>query len=92
MNTVFDDPNITVVGKIFLGALTAVALGHQPHIKIKASPEQVDVIKRVVQATQDFRAELEKPEVIIQSVMDKLQLKNIAAQEFQMQLGLPWPL
>lgn len=92
MNTVFEDPNVTVVGKMFLAGIASAVLGCPPHIKVRGTPDQVEAIKNAITATRDFQIELERPGAMVQDLMDKLQLKNIAAQEFESRLGLPWPL
>lgn len=92
LNTVFDDSNITVVGKIFLAAMTAVTLGKPPHIRVRCTPAQVDAIKLAVDASRAFQAALDQPSNTVQDIMDKLQAKNAAAKAFEAQLGLPWPL
>ena len=92
MNTVFEDPSTTVVGKMFLAGIASAVLGLQPHIKVRGTPEQIEAIKCAVEAAHDFNAILEKPGVTVQEIMDKLEAKNMAAQSFEEQLGLPWPL
>lgn len=89
---VFNDPNVTVVGKIFLAGIASAVLGCPPHIKVRGTPEQVEAIKNAVDTAREFQAILDQPGAMIQDIMDKLSLKNISAERFKEILGLPFPL
>lgn len=90
--SVFEDPNVTTVGKIFLAGIASAVLGCPPHIKVRGTPDQIEAIRNAVEAARAFQAELERPGAMVQDIMDKLQMKNLAAEEFKARLGLPWPL
>lgn len=92
MGTVFDDSQVSVVGKIFLAGVASAVLGCPPHIKVRGTPDQITTVMNAVEAARAFHIELQRPDAMVQDIMDKLQLKNIAAKEFELKLGLPWPL
>ena len=92
MPTAFNDPSVSVIGKIFLAGITASLLGHPSRLKVRGTPEQIIAIKDAILAFKSFQDELANPDATVQSVMDKLQAKNLAAQSFKQVCGIPWPL
>lgn len=83
---------ISTVGKIFLAGIAASILGKQSNIKIRGSQDEIDAIKSALMASRQFQDELKRPGATVQSIMDRLRLKNISAEEFEDRLGVPWPL
>lgn len=90
--SIFDDTNITVVGKLFLAGIAAATLGFPTHLKVRGNPDQVVAIKDAIQATRAFQDELKRVDVTVQQIMDKLEAKNQAAQRFTQATNLPWPV
>lgn len=88
----FDSYEISTVGKIFLAGVAAAALGKMSGIKIRGTQEEIDALKSALLASKAFQDELHRPDATVQSIMDKLQLKNITAKNFKEKLGVPWPL
>lgn len=86
------DYELSTVGKIFLAGVAAWLIGRPSHLKIRGTPDEVEALQNALMASRRFRDELNRPGATVQSVMDKLQLKNITAQEFERKLGVPWPL
>lgn len=89
---VFGDFGISTVGKVFLAGVAAWLVGRASNIKVRGTPEEVKALKNALMSSKKFQQELNKPGATVQSIMDKLQLKNISAQEFERKLGIPWPL
>jgi hypothetical protein len=89
---IFNSPQISTVGKIFLAGITSAVLGKQSFLKIKGTPDEVDVIKQALKASRDLHDEIENPNATVQSIMSRLNIKNHAASEFQKVLNLPWPI
>ena len=89
--TVFEQ-GINTVGKIFLAAVTSTILGKPSNVKIKGTPEQVETIKRALVASRELHDEINRPEATVQSIMDRLEMKRQAADEFSQVVGLPWPI
>lgn len=88
----FSDFRISTVGKLFLAGVAAYILGRPSRLKIRGNPYEVDALKNALLASRKFQQELNRPGATVQSIMDKLQLKNITAKEFEQKLGVPWPL
>lgn len=89
---IFSNYHISTVGKIFLAGVAAWLVGRASKLKVRGTPDEVDALKNALMASKKFQDELNRPGASVQSVMDKLQLKNITAQEFERTLGVPWPL
>lgn len=89
---IFGDYTISTVGKIFLAGVAAWLVGRASRLKVRGTPDEVEVLKNALMASKKFQEELRRPGATVQSVMDRLQLKNISAQEFERKLGIPFPL
>lgn len=89
---VFNDPTVSVVGKVFLAGLSAALLGHPSRLRVRGSPEQIEAIKDAIIAFKGLEAELQDPEATVQSIMDRVRSKNDAAIRFRDVCGIPWPL
>lgn len=83
---------ITTIGKIFLAALAGYVIGKKTGYKIRGTSEEIEAVKNALMSSRRFREELEKPGATVESVIDKLKLKQASAREFERILGVPWPL
>lgn len=92
LNEIFSSYKLSTVGKLFLAGVAAWLVGRPSGIKVRATPDQVDVLTRALMSSKRLQQELSKPGATVQSVMDKLQLKNMTTKEFERKLGIPWPL
>ena len=61
-------------------------------IKLKATPEQIKAISDAVMASKAFQDEVKKEGATIESVIEKMRLKNLTAAQFKQITGKPWPL
>lgn len=87
----FSDYKISTVGKLFLAGVAAWLVGRPSNLKVRGTQEQVQALKSALMASKKFREELNRPGATVQSVMDKLQIKQMTAKEFERKLGVPWP-
>lgn len=88
----FDGYEISTVGKIFLAGVAASILGKMSNIRVRGTPDEIEALKDALSASRAFQDELHRPGATVQSIMDRLHLKNISAEEFERRLGVPWPL
>lgn len=88
----FDSFQISTVGKLFLASVAASILGKATSIKVRGTPDEIEVLKRTLLSSKAFQNELHRPGATVQSIMDKLHLAHIDADEFERILGVPWPL
>ena len=83
---------LTSIGKLFFGGLLAwIAKDAKFHFKIKGTPEQLQAMAKAVFASKRFTQELAKPNATIESVLEKLNLKHISAQDFKEMTGRDFP-
>jgi hypothetical protein len=83
---------LNLTGKIMLASLGAWMLGKIVNTKIRGNQSEVSVITNALLASRRFQDELRRPGASVQSVIEKLQVKNMTAIEFERVLGVRWPL
>lgn len=84
-------------GKIFFAGAAAYILGSAGRqqkipIKVRGTPQQVKAIVDAVISSKQFQQELSRPGATVDSVIDKLRLRNISKNQFQQLTGRPWPI
>lgn len=89
---IFSRNSISTVGKMFLAGVTAWLLNRPARLKIRGTQEQITLLKAALLASRKFQDELYRSGATVQSIMNKLQAKNLATTEFENKLGIPWPL
>lgn len=60
--------------------------------KLKGTPEQLQAVMDVVQASMDYQQEITREGATVESVMEKLNAQNLAKKSFEERTGHPWPL
>lgn len=84
-------------GKIFFAGAAAYIMGKGTQainlpIKIKGTPQQIQAITDAIVSSRRFQEEISKPGATVDSVIEKLRLRNLSKQQFETIVGLPWPL
>lgn len=83
---------MSTIGKLFLAGLAAWIVGKSSRMKIRGTQEEIDTIANALRASKRFRDEISKEGATVQSVMEKLHLKNASAADFERILGIPFPI
>jgi hypothetical protein len=83
---------VNLLGKIFLTALGAWAVGKLTNTKIRGTEDEVRAIANALLASRRFQEELSRDGATVDSVIQKLGVKHMSSNEFQRVLGVPWPL
>ena len=83
---------LSLTGKLMLASLGAWLVGKLSNVKIRGSKDEIEIIASALLSSKKFQDELKKPGASVQSVIDKLRVKNMSASEFEKVLGIPWPL
>ena len=91
-NQPLNEFKIGLLGKIFFATLGAAVIGKMVKTKIKGTDEQIRAVSAAVTSSRRFQDELRRPGATVNSVMEKLGVKNMSAAEFERVLGVPWPL
>jgi hypothetical protein len=69
-----------LTGKIFLAAIGAWLVGKVVNTKIRGNQGDITAVANALTGAT------------VQSVVDKLRIKQMSAAEFERALGVPWPL
>jgi hypothetical protein len=84
---------LSATGKLFFASLVAYLGGAKSIVKLKGTPEQIKAISAAVMASKEFQDEIKREGATIESVIEKMRLKNLTAAEFKkITGGKPWPL
>lgn len=84
---------LSAAGKLFFASLISwLTTGSKSPVKLKATPEQVEALKKVVVASKEFQEEVNNPMASIESVIDKMRKKNLAVAEFNQVTKRSYPL
>lgn len=83
---------LNLTGKIFLASLGAWMVGKYVNTKLRGSRDEVAAVSNALMASKRFQEELRRPGATVQSVIEKLHIKQMSAAEFERVLGIKWPL
>jgi len=87
--------NLSWSGKLFFAAAAAYIAGkvikNMP-LKIKGTKDQLKAISDAIVASKSFQDELKKPSASIESVVKKLNLKNMTRERFKQLTHRDFPL
>lgn len=83
---------LSATGKLFFASLVAYLAGAKSVVKLRATPEQIKAIANAVIASREFQDEIKNPGATIETVIEKMRIKNLTAAEFKKLTGKPWPL
>ncbi len=61
-------------------------------LKIKGTPQQIKAIADAIVASKKFQEELKRPGATVESVMQKLKIKNMTREQFKAITGHDLPL
>tara|TARA_Y100000310_G_C20095199_1_gene540143 strand:- start:189 stop:491 length:303 start_codon:yes stop_codon:yes gene_type:complete len=87
-----DTWQLTMVGKIFLGALALSVLDRPTGYQVRGTLKEIEAVKDAVLSSKKFRCELTEPNATVESVIALLASKKDATQNFENILGVPWPM
>ncbi len=84
--------HLNLLGKIFFTTLGAWLVGKTVNTKIRGTESEVRAVKNAMLASKRFQEELNRPGATVESVVEKLGVKHMTAQEFEKTFNIPWPL
>lgn len=87
-----EDLYLNLTGKMLLASLGAWIVGKFVSTKLRGNSDEIQAVANALMASRRFQDELRKPGASVQSVIEKLRVKQMSASEFQRVLGVPWPL
>lgn len=83
---------VNLLGKVFFATLGAWLVGKFVNTKLRGSNNEIQAIGNALAASRRFQDELNRPGASVDSVVQKLGIKNMSASEFERVLGVRWPL
>jgi len=81
-----------LLGKIFYAAVGAWLIGKATGLKMRGTPDEVNAIANAMTSSRRFQDELSRPGATVESVFEKLALKNASRAQFERTLGISWPI
>lgn len=88
--------SLSWAGKLFFASLASYMAGDAltkiMPIKLKGTPDQVKAVVDAVAASKAFQTASKEPGATVDSIINKLNLKNMNAQRFRALTGKNWPL
>lgn len=84
---------LSPLGKLFIANVIAwMVNGVRMNWKIKGEKGKVMALASAIVASKKFQDELKKKDATVESVIDKLNIKNMSAKEFEKLTGFKFPL
>jgi len=83
---------VNLLGKLLFGSIALWMAGKTLNLKIKGTPQEVNAVMNAMMSSKRFQDELNNPGATVHGVMQKLNLKNADARDFERILGVKWPL
>lgn len=83
---------LNLTGKLLLVSLGAWLVGKVVNTKIRGNQDEMNTVANALMASRRFQDELHRPGASVQSVIEKLKIKQMSASEFERVLGVAWPL
>lgn len=83
---------INLTGKLLLASLGAWLVGKVVNTKIRGNQDEMNAVANALMASRRFQDELHRPGATVQSVIEKMRIKQMSASEFERVLGVKWPL
>lgn len=88
----FEGMYLNLTGKLFLASLGAWMVGKTVNTKIRGNSDEITAVSNALMASKKFQEELHRPGATVDSVIEKLHIKQMSAAEFERVLGVRWPL
>lgn len=88
---------LTWAGKLFFASLATyiasdVASSMKLPIKLRGKPEQIRAVTDAITASKEYQREIKKPGASVESVIQKLNLRNMSKERFEQLTGKKWPV
>lgn len=87
-----EDFYLNFTGKMFLASLGAWLAGKYVSTKLKGTKDEIDAVADALLSSKKFQEELNRPGATVESVIQKLRIKEMSASTFQRVFGIKWPL
>lgn len=92
VNKKLNELSLNLLGKVFFASCAAWVAGKFINLNIRGTQAEVNAVTNALMSSKRFQDELRNPGATVDSVIKKLNIKQMSAQQFQSVLGIPWPL
>jgi hypothetical protein len=83
---------LTFTAKLLLFSIGAWLAGKFIKLKLRGTNDQATALGRALLSSKKFQDELKRPGATIDSVINRLSVKNMDAQNFEKTFGIKWPV
>jgi len=87
-----EDLYFNTTGKLFLASLGAWMVGKYVNTKLKGNRDEISAVANALMSSRKFQEELNRPGASVESVVEKLRVKEMSASTFERVFGVKWPL
>ena len=87
-----NEMHLNLLGKLLFASVGAWLVGQLTNTKIRGTKTEIAALANAMVASKKFQDELRKPGASVQSVTNKLGVKNMTANDFKRVFGIQWPL
>ena len=87
-----EDLYFNTTGKIFLASSGAWMVGKYVNTKLKGNRNEVTAVADALLSSRRFQDELNRPGASVESVVEKLRVKEMSASTFERVFGVKWPM
>jgi hypothetical protein len=91
-DVVQEGAHLSLTGKIMFASMGAWLVGKLVNTKLRGTKSEIEAVANALMSSRKFQEELKHPGATVDSVMEKLRVKQMSAEEFERVLGIPWPL
>lgn len=95
--------SLSWAGKIFFAGIASyltgiglqragAAVAPKLPFKIRGTPQQIKAVVDALMASKAFQQELKRPGATVESVIEKLNLRNMTKERFKQITGKAWPI
>jgi hypothetical protein len=84
---------LSMVGKLFIAHVIAwIVHDVKLNWKVRGDKDKVTALATAIIASKKFQDELKKPGATVDSVIERLNVKNMTSKDFERITGMPFPL
>lgn len=83
---------LNFTGKMMLASLGAWMVGKYVGTKLRGNKDEITAIANALTSSKKFQEELNRPGATVESVIQKMRVKEMSASTFERVFGVKWPL
>lgn len=84
--------SIPLIERLLSTSVSALIVGKNVGVNIVGDKREISAVSNALIASKNLQETLNRTDVTIDLVMEKLRVKKECAREFEKIIGIPWPL